>query len=155
MKKVIVACVTAILPALCIAEPAYIGATPMDEPNGRPCRVYISDYRPGSGAMYLGTCGWTGLKGIASYTIGWNHGNHIRVVRGQFDYGKPVSATKVTYFNKVQGTITTYTQSEFSRSNVRNYNLDDVLTDAQQAGIRINSSIMAYTTIANYLDVFE
>jgi hypothetical protein len=155
MKKVLIACITATMSTLCVAQSAYINAVPMDQRGGTPCKVFVSDLRPGSEAMYLGTCGWMGLKGIASYTIGWNHGNHIRVVRGQFDSGKPVFSTKVTYFNKVEGTITTYIQSDYGRSSFKKYQLDDVLVDAKQVGLRLDDSIMAYTKIANYLDVFE
>ena len=153
MKKLIA--VLMLAPALCFAESRYIAAQPMDQPNGSTCKVLVADYRPGSGVMYLGTCGWTGLKGVASYTQGWNAGNHIKVVRGEFDSGKPLSVTKVMYLNKVNKTIHTYEQSEYGTGMSKKYNLDDVLTDAKQAGLRLDNSIMAYTKLANYLDIFE
>ena len=153
MKKILAAFL--LLPTLCFAEARYIAATQMDQPNGSTCKVLVDEYHAGSGVMYLGECGWTGLKGIASYTQGWNYGNHIRVVRGEFSSGKPISVTKVMYLNKVNKTIHTYEQGEYSKSGIKRYNLDDVLADANQAGLRLDNSIMAYTKLANYLDVFE
>jgi hypothetical protein len=144
-----------LLSPLCFAQAQYVAADPIDKPGGSTCKVLVTEYRPGSGVMYFGDCGWTGLKGIAAYVHGWNQSNHIRVVRGNFSGGKAESFTKVTYINKIERTIMTYEENSYSKLNMKLYQLDDVITDATQAGMKIDHTIMTYVKLANYIDVFE
>jgi len=153
MKKLIA--LLALMPSLCFAVGEFINAAPMDEPNGSSCKVYVSEYHSGSGVMYLGSCGWYGLKGTAAYVQGWNYANHIRVVRGVFDQGRTITYSKVTYINKVAKTIQTYEEFGTRKENIKRYDLDDKLTDAAQAGLSLDNNIMAYIKFANYLDTFE
>jgi hypothetical protein len=136
------------------ADGAFVMASPIDNPNGKECKVFVPDYHAGSGVMYLGNCGWFGLNGIAAYVQGWNYANHIKIVRGSFEYGQVKSYSKVTYINKVNKTIQTYEQS-YRMPEVRQYNLDEILTDAVQAGLPIDNSIMSYVKFANYIDTLE
>ena len=144
-----------VFPVLCFAQAQYVSAVPLTNFNGSTCRVLVSDYRPGSSVMYLGNCGLMGLKGTAAYITAWNHSNHIQVVRGNFSSGKAESFTKVTYINIIERTVTTYEESQSIHINKRSYQLDDILADAKQSGVRIDSSTMAYITFANYIDVLE
>jgi hypothetical protein len=61
----------------------------------------------------------------------------------------------VTYINIVERTVTTYEESQSIHINKRNYQLDDILADAKQSGVKIDSSNMAYINFANYIDVLE
>ena len=144
-----------LLPTICFAQSQYISAYPMDNPEGKTCKVLVNDYKPGSTVVYVGDCGMMGLKGVAAYIQAWNHANHIRIVRGQFNSGKAISDTKVTYINRVRGTITTFDEGAYYKSTAKLYKLDDVITDAVQSGIKLDGSVVAYVRLANYIDVFE
>ncbi len=144
-----------VFPIMCFAQAQYVSAVPLTNFNGSPCRVLVADYRPGSTVYYLGNCGLTGLKGTAAYITAWNHSNHIQIIRGNFSSGKAESFTKVTYINIVERTVTTYEESQSIHINKRNYQLDDILADAKQSGVKIDSSNMAYINFANYIDVLE
>jgi hypothetical protein len=152
MKKLLFALL--LLPTICFAQAQYVSAVPLNN-NGSACTVSVADYRPGSNVFYLGNCGWTGLKGTAAYITAWNHSNHIRIVRGNFSSGKAESFSKVTYINFVDRTVETYEESQSVKINTKNYDLDGILADAKQSGVRIGSGNMAYITFANYIDVFE
>jgi hypothetical protein len=143
------------LPTLCFAQAQYVAAGQMGNPQGSTCKVLVSEYRPGSGVEYLGTCGWYGLKGIAAYVQGWNHSNHIRVVRGEFSSGKPLATTKVMYINMISKKVSTYYENEYQKTQIKVYNLDDIVTDAIQAGVLLNGDIISYVSLANYIDVLE
>ncbi len=144
-----------VFPIMCFAQAQYVSAVPLTNFNGSTCRVLVADYRPGSFVYYLGNCGLTGLKGTAAYITAWNHSNHIQIIRGNFSSGKAESFTKVTYINIVERTVTTYEESQSIHINKRNYQLDDILADAKQSGVKIDSSNMAYINFANYIDVLE
>jgi len=153
MKKLLV--LLALMPSLCFAAGEFISAVPVDQPNGSTCKVYVSEYHVGSGVMYLGECGWYGLKGTAAYVQGWNYANHIRIVRGNFKYGQAMAYSKVTYINKIAKTIQTYEEFSNSKENFKQYNLDDILADVAQARMPLDNSIMAYIKFANYIDTLE
>jgi hypothetical protein len=153
MRKLIL--LLALVPTWCFAIGEFVAATPIDNPNGSTCKVYVSEYRAGSDVMYLGSCGWYGLKGIGAYVQGWNHSNHVRIVRSVFNYGQPTTYSKVTYINKVNNTIKTYEEYGGKIENIKQYNLDDILADSLQAGLPVDHSIMAYIKFANYIDTME
>ena len=153
MKKILFTLL--LVPAICFAQSQYVAALAMDDERAPTCKVLVSDYHAGAGVMYLGDCGWTGLKGIAAYVQGWNHSNHIRIVRGQFSSGKPEGGTKVTYINRIKGTITTFEEDGFYKSGTKVYKLDNVITDAVQSGVKLDGAIISYVRLANYIDVFE
>jgi hypothetical protein len=152
MKKLLFALL--LLPTLCFAQAQYVSAVPLNN-HGSTCKVSVSDYRPGSTVFYLGDCGWTGLKGTAAYITAWNHSNHVQIVRGNFSSGKAESFSKVTYINFVDRTVATYEESQSIKINTKSYDLDGILADAKQSGVRMNGGNMAYITFANYIDVFE
>ena len=153
MKKLLL--FLALIPSWCFAVGEFVIAAPINKTNGSNCKVYVSDYHVGSDVMYLGDCGWYGLKGIAAYVQGWNHSNHVRIVRSVFNYGQPTTYAKVTYINKIKDTIQTYEQYGSRIENIKQYNLNDMLTDSLQAGLKIDYSTMDYITFANYIDTFE
>jgi len=106
MKKLLV--LFALLPTLCMGMGIFVNADEMDNLNGSKCKVYVSQYHSGSGIMYLGNCGWYGLKGPAAYVLAWNDSNHVLIVRGDFKYAQAKAYTKVTYINIIKNTIQTY-----------------------------------------------
>jgi hypothetical protein len=132
-----------------------VSAAPLDNPRGSRCKVVLTDYKPGSAAMYVGSCGWTGLNGTAAYVQGWNHSNHIKVVRGQFISGRVESFAKVTYINKVANVVQTYEESSYMTRNVNTYQLGDLLADAHQTGLNFDNTVSAYIKLANYIDIRE
>ena len=153
MKKLLF--IFLMLPVLCFAQAQYVSALPLDNPNNSTCRVLVPEYRPGSSVFYLGNCGWAGLNGTAAYIAAWNHSNHVRIVRGNFSSGKAESFSKVTYINFVNRKVLTYEESQSIRVNTKSYDLDGILADARQAGVKMGNSSMAYIAFANYVDVFE
>jgi hypothetical protein len=144
-----------VLPVLCFADEAAISATPLDSYGGNRCKVFVPQYRAGSAVMYTGSCGWTGLSGTAAYVQTWNHGNHIRIVRGQFASGQIQSFAKITYINMVKKTVETYEQNSYTTQNFNEHHLDDILADAKQSGLRFDNTAMAYIKLANYIDMRE
>lgn len=152
MKKLLLA-LTVALPSICFADEMLVSAVSMQ--NNSTCNITVPQYKPGSSVMYLGDCGWMGLKGTAAYVQAWNHSNHIRIVRGEFSSGKIQSFAKVTYINMVTRSIETYEQNSYSTQNQNNHNLDEVLTDAKQAGVRFYKKPTDYITLANYIDTKE
>jgi hypothetical protein len=153
MKKFLL--LLALLPSLCIAKGEFVNAVPMDNSDGKTCKVFVSDYKQGSDVRYLGNCTWFGLSGTAAYVQNWNFSNHIKIVRANFQYGQIKSYAKVTYINRVNKTIYTYDEFLGYTDNVKNYNLDDILADASQAGLAMDNNIMAYIKFANYIDTME
>jgi hypothetical protein len=144
-----------ILPSICFADEMAVSAGFMDNPSGSRCKVVLSDYRPNSAAVYLGNCGWTGLKGIGAYVQAWNHSNHVKIVRGQFSSGRVEGYAKVTYINRLTNTVETYEESSYTIRNSNSYSLDGVLADARQSGLQFDSSVSAYIKFANYIDLRE
>ncbi len=153
MKKILAVCLLA--PTLCFANGQYVEAYSITNPSSSLCKVLVGNYHAGSSVGYVGDCGWFGLTGIGGYVQTWNHSNHVRVVRGVFSSGEVKPKPKVTHINNADGTITTYEQGKYMRFNVKTYQLDDVLTDAKQAGLNLGNDSMAYIKLANYVDVFE
>ena len=140
------------------AQEMAVNAMPLDNPTGSTCKVVISEYRAGSVVMFTGNCGWYGLKGVGGYIQGWNHTNHIKIVRGVFENGRVVSWAKVTYINKVNRTIETYEEDEepWMTKNRRTHSFDDMETDARQAGLVLNfNKASSLFKFANYIDVRE
>ena len=154
MKKIFVV-FALILPVICFAGELAVSIAPVDNPNGSKCKVVLMDYKPGSAAVYLGNCGWTGLKGEGAYVQAWNHSNHIKIVRGQFSSGRVESFAKVTYINRVTNTVETYEESTYLSRRRGAYYLDDLLADAKQSGLGLDNSISAYIKFANYIDLKE
>jgi len=144
-----------VLPVLCFADEAAISATPLDSYGGNRCKVFVPQYRAGSAVMYTGSCGLTGLSGTGAYVQTWNHGNHIRIVRGQFASGQIQSFAKITYINMVKKTVETYEQNSYTTQNFNEHYLDDILADARQSGLRFDNTAMAYIKLANYIDMRE
>jgi hypothetical protein len=144
-----------LLSPLCHADEMAVSAAPLDNPSGSRCKVVLTEYKPGSAAMYYGSCGWTGLKGTAVYVQGWNHSNHIKVVRGQFESGKIESFAKVTYINKVTNVVETYEESSYMKQSKNVYHLGDLLADAHQSGLHFDNTVSAYIKLANYIDIRE
>lgn len=153
MKKLLL--LLALIPSWCFAAGEFVIASPMDKPNGSDCRVYVSQYHVGSNVLYLGNCGWYGLKGVAAYVQAWNHSNHVRIVRSVFNYGQPTTYSKVTYINKLNDTVQTYEEYGSRIENIKQYNLNDMLVDSLQAGLKIDYSTMDYIKFANYIDTME
>jgi hypothetical protein len=153
MKKLLV--LFALLPTLCMGMGIFVNADEMDNLSGSKCKVHVSQYHSGSGIMYLGNCGWYGLKGPAAYVQAWNHSNHVMIVRGDFKYAQAQAHTKVTYINKVKNTIETYEEFGGYKENVKTYNFHDILADAVQAGFQIDSKVITYVKFANYIDTME
>lgn len=154
MKKLLLV-FALLLPALSFADEMAISAAPLDNVGGSRCKVILSDYRAGSAAQYVGKCGWTGLTGTGAYVQGWNHSNHIKVVRGQFVSGRVESFAKVTYINKVTNVVETFEESNYMTRNSNVYHLGDILADAHQAGLHFDNTVSAYIKLANYIDMRE
>lgn len=152
MKKLLLA-LAVVLPSICFGDEATVSAVSMQDRGT--CNVTVPQYRPGSSVLYMGECGWTGLKGTAAYIQHWNHSNHIRIVRGQFSSGKIQSFAKITYINMITRSIETYEQNSYTTQNVNTHELDGVLTDAKQAGVRFSKNATDYITLANYIDTKE
>jgi hypothetical protein len=144
-----------LLPPLCFAQEVAVSAAPLDNPSGSRCKVVLTDYKAGSAAQYLGSCGWTGLNGTGAYVQGWNHSNHIKVVRGQFVSGRIETFAKVTYINKVNNVVQTYEESSYMTRNITSYQLGDLLADAHQVGLNFDNTVSAYIKLANYIDIRE
>lgn len=144
-----------LIPSVCFGNGTSVSASEIDNPKGNKCRVVLTEYRPNSGVMYVGNCGWAGLKGIGAYVQGWNHSNHIKIVRGHFESGTVQSFAKVTYINKLEGTVQTYEESMFIIKNSRQYDLADLLADANQSGLHFDNTVFAYIKFANYVDMRE
>jgi hypothetical protein len=142
-----------VLPSVCFGDEATVSAVSMQ--NRGNCNVTVPYYRPGSSVMYMGDCGWTGLKGTAAYIQSWNHSNHIRIVRGEFSSGRIQSFAKVTYINAVTRSVETYEQNSYATQNFNTHALDDVLADAKQSGVRFSKNATDYITLANYIDTKE
>jgi hypothetical protein len=142
-----------VLPSICFADQVVVSAVSMQDQST--CNVTVPQYKPGSSVMYLGNCGWTGLKGTGAYVQAWNHSNHIKIVRGEFYSGKIQSFAKITYINMVTRSIETYEQNTYSTQNLNTHDLDNVLTDAKQAGVRFYKKPTDYITLANYIDTKE
>jgi hypothetical protein len=86
---------------------------------------------------------------------GWNHSNHIKVVRGQFVSGRIETFAKVTYINKVNNVVQTYEESSYMTRNIASYQLGDLLADAHQVGLNFDNTVSAYIKLANYIDIRE
>lgn len=143
-------------PLFAHAQNASVMAFEMDNPTGSKCQVIVTDYRVNSGTMYSGNCGWYGLKGIGAYVEGWNHGNHMRVVRGNFRSGRTIGWSKVTYFNLTKKVVTVYEENDWMTRNRIVYNLDDVIADVVRTKVDVNlSKVSAYIVIANFIDLYE
>jgi hypothetical protein len=155
MTKNILLVFALLLSPLSFAQEMAVSAAPLDNPTGSRCKVILSEYKAGSAAQYLGSCGWTGLNGTGAYVQGWNHSNHIKVVRGQFVSGRVESFAKVTYINKVNNVVQTYEESSYMTRNITSYQLGDLLADAHQAGLNFDSTVSAYIKLANYIDIRE
>jgi hypothetical protein len=156
MKKLLLVFALLLLPqTICLADEMAVSAAPLDNPSGSRCKVILSDYRSGSAAQYVGNCGWTGLNGTGAYVQGWNHSNHIKVVRGQFVSGRVESFAKVTYINKVKNIVQTYEENSYMSRNFTTYQLGDILADAHQSGLNFDNTVSAYIKLANYIDIRE
>jgi hypothetical protein len=155
MTKNILLVFALLLSPLSFAQEMAVSAAPLDNPTGSRCKVILSEYKAGSAAQYLGSCGWTGLNGTGAYVQGWNHSNHIKVVRGQFVSGRVESFAKVTYINKVNNVVQTYEESSYMTRNITIYQLGDLLADAHQVGLNFDSTVSAYIKLANYIDIRE
>jgi hypothetical protein len=154
-KLLLIFALVLLIPSVCFGNGTAVAASEIDNPKGNKCRVVLTEYRPNSGVMYVGNCGWTGLKGIGAYVQGWNHSNHIKIVRGHFESGTVQSYAKVTYINKLEGTVQTYEESMFITKNSRQYYLADLLADANQSGLYFDNTVFAYIKFANYVDMRE
>jgi hypothetical protein len=155
MIKKLIATLLLCIPLLAYSGEELVAAVPLHNVNGSACNVMVSDYRPGSNVMYLGKCGWYGLKGPAAYVQTWNFTNHIKVVRGYFDFGKNVNYTKVTYINKVEGIVETYEEDRYLELNRKVYKLYDIMADVKQANVQIEQSMLGYIQFANYMDSIQ
>jgi hypothetical protein len=155
MIKKILLIFALVLPVTCLADEMAVAAMPIDGYSGNRCKVFIPQYRAGSSVMYTGSCGWAGLSGTGAYVQTWNHGNHIRIVRGQFASGQIQSFAKITYINMVKKTVETYEQNSYTTQNFNEHHLDDILADARQSGLRLGNTPMAYIKLANYIDMRE
>jgi len=154
-KLLLIFALVLLIPSVCLGNGISVSASEIDNPSGSRCRVVLTDYRPNSGVMYVGNCGWTGLKGIGAYVQAWNHSNHIKVVRGHFESGTVQSFAKVTYINRLEGIVQTYEESMFITKNLRQYELADLISDANQSGLHFNNTVFAYIKFANYVDIRE
>ena len=156
--KPLILCLTLMCLEAQAQEMRVRNAMPLDNPTGSTCEVVLSEYYAGSVVMYAGSCGWYGLKGVGGYIQAWNHSNHIKIVRGVFDSGRAVSWAKVTYINRVKNTIETYEEDEepWMTKNRKTHKLDDIETDARQAGLALNfNRASSLLKLANYVDVLE
>jgi hypothetical protein len=66
-KLLLIFALVLLIPSVCLGNGISVSASEIDNPSGSRCRVVLTDYRPNSGVMYVGNCGWTGLKGIGAY----------------------------------------------------------------------------------------
>lgn len=156
--KPLILCLTLMCLEAQAQEMRVKNAMPLDYPTGPSCAVVLSEYYAGSVVMYTGNCGWQGLKGVGGYIQAWNHSNHIKIVRGLFDSGRAVSWAKVTYINRVKNSVETYEEDEepWMTKNRKSYMLDEIETDARQAGLVLNfNRASSLIRLANYLDVLE
>jgi hypothetical protein len=141
-------------PLIANAQTSFV-ASEIDNPTNK-CQVIVADYRVGSDINYLGNCSWSSLKGIGAYVEKWNHGNHVRVVRGNFKKGQSTDWSKVTYFNLLKKTVVSSEENSWLTRNRTVYQIDDVIADMVRSKVDIDlSKVSTYLVIANFIDLYE
>lgn len=154
MKRLL-ATMAVCFPLLCSAAEQLVAAVPLADFKGSTCNVFVSEYQAGSNIMYIGNCGWWGLKGTAAYVQTWNFDNHVKVVRGHFDSGRTANIARVVHIDQLNRVVEVYDEGFFVKSNQLTYNLDDILADMKQARVRIDKGMYSYVQFANYMDTLQ